>query len=369
MKKSLCLCAGLAALLVLAGTTSCGGNDDSSSLIKIQFVPSNDPDTLGSLAKRLEPVLHEITPEYTYEISVGTSYNATTEGLLSNQLDIGFLTASGYAQATLQDPGKVEVLLTSVRKGYKVQVEDYAGDVKKQMQAMNGEIEGYEYLGQQSDKDVNWYTSQLSIGNQYYVDKNGDGEINVKDLAGLKIGRMGATSGAGYLRPLKYLNDYGMSMVDQTKYDSASEEEKKTMIIGVEQTDYGAAFNNTQDGTIAGFWGFTDVRYAQGYIKSGSEYYNKPEAFTKTKVVAITDGIYNDTISARSNLEEAKKEAVKKAFETAITMTDKIEGSDMSPKDILYKVYSHTGYTEAKDSDFDGERAFYQYCVDHDLIK
>ncbi len=368
MRKSLCLCASLAALMMVATTTSCGNKDDSS-VIKIQFVPSNDPDTLGALAKRLEPVLHEITPEYTYEISVGTSYNATTEGLLSNQLDIGFLTASGYAQATLQDPGEIEVLLTSVRKGYKVQVEDYKDDVTKQMQAMNGEIDGYKYLGQQSDVDVNWYTSQLSVRNEYYKDTNNDGTIDVKDLAGLKIGRMGATSGAGYLRPLKYLNDYGMSMVDQTKYDKATEEEKKTMIIGVEQTDYGAAFNNTQDGTIAGFWGFTDVRYAQGYIKKDNPYFNKEEAFTKTKVIAITDGIYNDTISARSNLEDAKKEAVKKAFKEAIKMTDKIEGQDMSPSEILYKVYSHTGYTEAKDSDFDGEREFYQYCVDNNLIK
>lgn len=368
MKKSLCLCATLAALMICGGATSCG-KEDNSNTIKIQFVPSNDAGTLGTLAKRLEPVLHKITPEYTYDISVGTSYSATTEALLSDQIDIGFLTASGYAQVTLQNKGKVEVLLTSVRKGYKVQVEDYVGDVKKQMQAMNGEIEGYKYLGEQSDKDVNWYTSQLSVGNAYYKDANNDGKIDVLDLAGLKIGRRGATSGAGYLRPLKYLNDMGMSMVDQTTYDNASADEKKKMIIGVEQTDYGSAFNNTQDGVIAGFWGFTDVRYAQGYVKDGSAYYGKEEAFTKTKVIAITDGIYNDTISARSSLESSKKEAVMKAFKTAVTMTEKIEGTDMSPKDVLYKVYSHTGYTEAKDSDFEGEREFYQYCVDHDLIK
>lgn len=367
MKKSLLLCGTLAVLLIGGTATSCGKSNESN-VIKIQFVPSNDPDTLGALAKRLEPVLHQITPKYEYEISVGTSYNATTEGLLSNQLDIGFLTASGYAQATLQDRGKIQVLLTSVRKGYKVQVEDYKDNTEMQIKAMNGEIEGYTYLGEQSDVDVNWYSSQLSVGNKYYKDVNGDGKIDVKDLAGLKIGRMGATSGAGYLRPLKYLNDYGMKMVDQAVYDSASEEEKKTMIIGVEQTDYGAAFNNTQDGTIAGFWGFTDVRYAQGYIKSGSKYYQKAEAFTLSKVVAITDGIYNDTISSRSNLSKAKKEAVMEAFKTAVTMEEKIEGQDLSPKEILYKVYSHTGYTEAKDADFEGEREFYQYCVDHDLI-
>lgn len=369
---------------VTAGLTSCN-NDKDTNTIKIQFVPSNDPSTLGGLADRLEPVLHSIVPEYNFDISVGTSYVATTQGLLSNQLDIGFLTASGYAQATLENPGKVDVLLTSVRKGYKVQVDDFAGldaaSREKQALAMNGLVDNqgnkveagasnaYKYLGEQSEKDVNWYTSQLTVTNAKYVDKNNDGKIDVKDMAGLKIGRMGATSGAGYLRPLKYLHDFGMTMVDQTTYDKASDADKANMIIGIEQTDYGAAFNSTQDGTIDGFWGFTDVRYAQGYTKNGSAYYQKEEAFTKTKVVAITDSIYNDTISCRSNLEDAKKQAVVKAFKQAITMTDKIEGGDMSPSEILYKVYSHTGYSDAKDSDFNGEREFYQFCVDNDLIK
>lgn len=34
----------------------------------------------------------------------------------------------------------------------------------------------------------------------------------------------------------------------------------------------------------------------------------------------------------------------------------------------LYNLYSHTGYSDAKDSDFDGERSFYQFCVDNNLI-
>lgn len=349
-------------LVFAAGVVSCA-KEETVETINIQFVPSNDPATLGALADRLEPVLHEIVPQYNFSITTGTSYAATTEALLSDQVDIGFLTASGYAQATLQNPGKVEVLLTSVRKGYKVQVDDYKGDVDKQIKAMNGEIEGYEYLGQQSDTDVNWYTSQLCVGNEYYKDANGDGKIDIHDMAGLKIGRMGATSGAGYLRPLKFLNDNNMAMVDAIT-------DAKTQIQGVQQASYGDAYNNMQSGAIAGFWGFTDVRYAQGYIKKDSAYYNKAEAFTLSKTVCITDGIYNDTVSTRSNLEDAKKQAVVKAFKAAIKDTTKIgEGDDaMSPADILYKVYSHTGYTDAKDSDFDGEREFYQYCVDHDLL-
>jgi ABC-type phosphate/phosphonate transport system substrate-binding protein len=39
-------------------------------------------------------------------------------------------------------------------------------------------------------------------------------------MAGLKIARQGTTSGAGYLRPLKYLHDHGMSMVDTLDSDA-----------------------------------------------------------------------------------------------------------------------------------------------------
>jgi len=351
------------AIVGAAGLSSCGGETESN-VINIQFVPSNDPATLGALAKRLEPILHNIEPNYEFSITTGTSYAACTEAMLSDQVDIGFLTASGYAQVTLQNPGKVEVLCTSVRKGYKVQVDDYENDFTKQMAAMNGEISGYTYLGEQSDKDVNWYTSQLCVRNEVYKDVNKDGKIDIKDMAGLTIGRMGTTSGAGYLRPLKYLNDYGMEMVD-TITDATKQ------IKGLQESDYGKAYNDMQSGAIDGFWGFTDVRYAQGYIKTDSAYYQKAEAFTKSKCVAITDGIYNDTFSARANLSDAKKEAVKNAFKTAVKDTTTITGegdSAMTPSEILYKVYSHTGYTDAKDSDFDGEREFYQYCVDHNLI-
>jgi ABC-type phosphate/phosphonate transport system substrate-binding protein len=212
MKSKKFVFAMVAVAALGAGLASCGGNSGEKETINIQFVPSNDPATLGALAARLEPVLEKIEPNYTFKITTGTSYAACTEAMLSDQIDIGFLTASGYAQVTLQNPGKVSVLLTSVRKGYKVQVDDYPGDVTKQMAAMNGEISGYTYLGDQSNTNVNWYTSQLCVGNQYYKDANGDGKIDIHDMAGLTIGRMGATSGAGYLRPLKYLNDNGMEI-------------------------------------------------------------------------------------------------------------------------------------------------------------
>ncbi len=358
MKNTKILTCLACATLLVGGLTACGGTSSAKETINIQFVPSRDPGTLATLATNLEPLLNATSDKYEFKITTGTTYAATTEAMLSGQIDIGFLTASGYAEATLKHPGEVEVLLTSVRKGYQVQI-DYTGEAD-QKAAMNGEKAGYEYLGQQSTEDVNYYCSTLIVNNNCYVDVNKDGKVDVKDLAGKKIARQGTTSGAGYLRPLKYLNDNGMEMVDTL------DPSKTNQIQGIAISGYDAALSAMMSGEVDGYWGFMDVRYSNGYNKATSEYYNKKEIFTNTKCVAITDGIYNDTISARSGLSTEAKEAVKNAFKTVVKQgTSTEEGTGAY---YLYNLYSHTGYTDAKDSDFDGERSFYQYCVDKNLL-
>ncbi|MFA7222294.1 MAG: PhnD/SsuA/transferrin family substrate-binding protein [Bacilli bacterium] len=360
MKSKKLLMVAAVGLLAVTGLVSCNEKTEEDTTIDVQFVPSRDPGELATLAKNLEPILNKAVTGYTFNITTGTSYAATTEAMLSSQIDVGFLTASGYAEATLKHKGEIEVSMTSVRKGYKVQTDDYPGDVDKQIKAMNGEISGYTYLGDQSTTDVNWYTSQLCVAKQYYVDKNGDGKIDIKDMAGLTIARQGQTSGAGYLRPLKYLNDYGMKMVDELT-------DATTQIKGLYIKGYDAALSAMLTGEVAGFWGFTDVRYSNGYNKEGNTaWYHNSKIFEDYPCVAITDGIYNDTISVRSGLSDNAKAAVKTAFKAAVKDGDKdTEGTGAY---YLYNLYSHTGYTDAKDSDFDGEREFYQYCVDNNLL-
>ncbi len=356
MKKIKMLsCVALTGLAALS-FASCG-SDSETTVINVQFVPSRDPGTLATLASNLEPILNKTSDKYSFKITTGTTYAATTEAMLSGQVDVGFLTASGYAEATLKHPGEVEVLLTSVRKGYQVQI-DYTTEAE-QKKAMNGEISGYEYLGQQATKDVNYYCSTLIVKNEYYKDVNDDGVIDVKDLAGLTVARQGTTSGAGYLRPLAYLKNYGMSMVDDIT-------DASKQIKGVQVSGYDAALEAMLDGSVAGYWGFMDVRYSNGYNKSTSNYYNNKEIFTSTKCMAITDGIYNDTISVRSGLSDEAKEAVKNAFMTAVK--DGSTTEEGTGAYYLYNLYSHTGYVEAKDSDFDGERSFYTFCSENGLI-
>jgi hypothetical protein len=80
----------------------------------------------------------------TFTVDVGATYAATTTALASGQIDGGFLTASGYAQESIENPGKVDVLLSASRAGYKVQADDFPGfddaAKAKQLAAMNGEI-------------------------------------------------------------------------------------------------------------------------------------------------------------------------------------------------------------------------------------
>ena len=132
----------LGGLLMVAALTACGSKTQT---IHIQLVPSNDPATLLTRATALAPMLAKYTPGYTYTIDVGATYAATTTALVNGQIDGGFLTASGYAQETIENPGKVTALLSASRAGYKVQADDFPGfdDAAKalQIKAMNGQID------------------------------------------------------------------------------------------------------------------------------------------------------------------------------------------------------------------------------------
>ena len=216
-------------LLVVAALTACQGTGTKSTStvaststtgssaaedtkdIFVQLVPSNNATTLLSNATKLEPLLKKYTDnEYTFHVSVGTSYGAVNTAVENGKLDAGFLTASGYAQASIEHPGKVEVLLQALRAGYKVQADDFKGDLydtalrEKQRKAMNGEItadgtavttanasSAYVYKGDQSSSSVSFYSgivisrrdsfgSTLTGAKTFDTDK--DGTITIKEL-------------------------------------------------------------------------------------------------------------------------------------------------------------------------------------------
>lgn len=384
-KRKMMMCAAL--LPVLFSLVGCKKDPNQ---IDVVFVPSRDATALGESAKKLEPVLDKIMKDknlpYYFKISTSTTYPAAGTALMNSQADVGFLTGTSYAQMTVDHPGSVEVLLTAERSGFKVQTTDYKNPNNteegrhKQVQAMNGEIDNYEYLAEQDTVNVaNSYNSIL-ISNRNHKENGVATEIKyVDDLIGKQIGIQNNTSGAGYNYPKLFLanmkneanrklwfrpdsqylnNDYikehGLTIV------SGEPDASKGEIKGVEIKGYDAAFTEVmnENSNFAGVWGFMDIRYSNGYNKTDGTYKGDKSVFTNTYTVAMTDPIFNDTISVRSGLEKEKKDAVKLAFKTAVKQGDvKTEGTGAN---IIYNIYSHTGYSDGVDANYDNERTIYR---------
>ena len=384
-KKKMMMCAAI--LPVLFSLVGCKKDPNQ---IDVVFVPSRDATALGESAKKLEPVLDQIMKDnnlpYHFKISTSTTYSAAGTALMNSQADVGFLTGTSYAQMTVDHPGSVEVLLTAVRSGFKVQTTDYKNPNNteegrhKQVQAMNGEIDNYEYLAEQDTVNVaNSYNSIL-VSNRNHKENGVATEIKyIDDLIGKQVGIQSNSSGAGYNYPKLFLsnmkneasrklwfrpdsqylnNDYikehGLTIV------SGEPDASKGEIKGVEIKGYDAAFTEVmnENSNFAGVWGFMDIRYSNGYNKTGGKYKDDKSVFTNTYTVAMTDPIFNDTISVRSGLEKEKKDAVSLAFKTAVKQGDvKTEGTGAN---IIYNIYSHTGYSDGVDANYDNERTIYR---------
>jgi hypothetical protein len=114
---------------------------------------------------------------------------------------------------------------------------------------------------------------------------------------------MGATSGAGYIYPTKYLYDNGYTLGFKSKddYNALSAADQEKAVIGVDQTSYPNAVKLLMTGQIDAACGFMDIRYGSAYVQDGSDYYHDDSLFTKGYTVGITDPIMNDTLSVNAS--------------------------------------------------------------------
>ena len=335
MKKNL-----LVFLLLLLSICFVGcKKDDDKKLIRIQFVPSQEASVISAQAPVIEKLLAEQMKGYEFKISTGTDYTAVVNAMEAGQIEVGFLTAQQYAQASVENPGTVKPILTSIRAAYQVQI-DYPNNFDQQIKAMNGEIEGYAYTGQQAEESVTYY-------NSICIAKKESAINSVKDLEGKKVAVQKTSSGAGYVYPAVKLNSEGLKFV--TSLSGAKGE-----VLAIQQPNYPAAVNAVLNGDVDAAWIFLDVRYSNFYNNKDSEYYQKAEIFEMTKVVGMTTGIYNDTISVVTTLSDEVVEALQNAF--MALAADGGEGAEA-----LYKIYSHTGYKKATDADYAGEREVYNF--------
>ncbi len=369
----------LGLLSIGAALTSCGRSaPDEDNKIHLQLVPSNDPATLLTRAKALEPILKRYEPNYEWTIDVGSTYAATTTALAAGQIDGGFLTASGYAQMTIEKPGKTKLLLSASRSAYKVQADDFPGikkeNLEQQRKAMNG-ANGYVYRGEQSEKEVDFYCSivitlkdsEREALNLPKLDGDGDGEVSLKEIhdGNAVWGVMGATSSSGYIYPTKYIYEGGYTggFVDKAAYESKSKEEQAKFMIGNTEKSYPAMVDDLLSGQIDVAVGFFDIRYGSAFTQSGGKYFQDEAVFTKTYTQAVLDPIMNDTVCARGDLSDAKSEAIRNALKKAVKDGGKDE--EGTGAWLLYQIYSHTGYINGDDANYDAAREMYRWTMEH----
>lgn len=326
---------------------SCTPKAEDPKTLVIQFVPSTSVDAamltkLKGLEALLEAELLKSGFDININISIGTSYASVIEAMASGQVHVGFLTAQQYAFTTLEYPSKVEVLLTSVRSAYNAQIDSEGKEITDLNTIItNSRASGYNASLHPTVK-VSSYYAMLIVRT---ADFNA-GFDSVADLAGKKVATQSDTSGSGYLYPSFLLHENNLKWVTTTP--NAANGEVQRQVVGGHQNSVLALLNNEVDATFT----FFDARTDHSAYAAWKAANPGKSIFEETRVIALTTGIFNDTISAITSLSAELKAAIQDAFIAVIATT---EGA------AALAIYNHTGYLKAKDSDYDGERAFYQF--------
>lgn len=361
MKKSLGLLACV--VLSLVGTTGCS----SKKKFRLQLTPSRPSETLAATAAALKPLLEKEMPEYDFIITTGTDFAADGQALYAKSIDAAFITSSAFANTVIKfGNNAISMLLTSNRKGFKV-VQDFAdtngnhtSDAARalQVQAMNGTNpttnKAYSYKGDNSDETVTYYYAELITTKEKAEQfKGADGVLTLEDFAGKKIGVQGVASPAGYTYPMfefsKATNngawENGMKGVE--KNPDATKGEFQAVTAG----NYNDTFNALMSGEIDACWGYMDFRsnVDKSWVENGKNY-------SETYTVALTQGIMNDGVAVRSDMDSETRAALAKAFKNIVKDGDaKTEGTGAY---IINSLYQHAGYNDSTNDDYAGEVEF-----------
>ena len=281
--------------------SSDSGSDSGSSSgdykpkeLTVQFVPSQNADKLEAKAKPLEKLLSDKLG-IPVKVSVSTNYNTIVEAMKSKKVDVGFLPPTAYTLA--HDQKAADLLLQAQRYG-----------VNKD--------------GSSNKKLVDDYKSEILV-------KKNSGIKSLKDLKGKKIALQDVTSTAGYTFPLATL-----------KKETGINATKDMKIVNVKGHDQ--AVISLLNGDVDAAAVFQDAR---SIVKK-----DQPNVFKDTKILKLTESIPNDTISVRPDMDKKFQEKLKKAFKD-------IAKSKKGHK-IISEVYSHEGYTDTRDSNFDIVRKY-----------
>lgn len=268
--------------------------------LTVQFVPSQNAGTLEAKAKPLEKLLSKELG-IPVKVSVSTNYNTIVEAMKSKKVDVGFLPPTAYTLA--HDQKAADLLLQAQRFGVK---ED--GSASKEL--------------------VDSYKSEILVKKDSKIK-------SLKDLKGKKIALQDVTSTAGYTFQLAMLkNEAGINATKDMKIVNVKGHDQAVISLLNGDVDAAAVFND-----------------ARNTVKK-----DQPNVFKDTRILKLTQAIPNDTISVRPDMDKDFQEKLKKAF---IDIAKSKEGHK-----IISEVYSHEGYTETKDSNFDIVREYEKLVKD-----
>jgi phosphonate transport system substrate-binding protein len=331
MKKLLVL------LLVVMAALSLTGCKAKRESLSVYFVPSRDAaqilEYVAPLADMLKLELFNLGYDIeTIDVQVGTSYEAVGEGMDAGTIDVGFLPGGTYVIYSAD--GNIDVILTATRAGLSKDFEN-AKDWNDG-QATTGDPEF----------QVGYYRSLVVAGPStkgvaLAAKVNAGTALTWEDVSTAKWCVRSSSSSAGYIYPTIKLND----MFDKMLSDLPSENRIQTSGYGASMAALAAG--NCDVATI-----YADARrdYATAWTTTGEGGYGRTASiWEETNVIIVTPGIYNDTISiSKVTVDEKLAAALQQAFINLIS-TDAGKA--------VFAVYSHEGYTIAKDEDYDGERA------------
>ena len=321
-------------------TTAAAGAEDTAveaaadakdvDVLNVAFVPSREPDEIVTATEPLKDMIKKEMAPLGYNIkdvniTVGTSYEAVGEGLAAGTIDVGFIPGGTYV---LYDDD-AEVLLTATRDGLSID-SDSAKDWNDQKPT------------KPTEDQVTFYRALVIAGptdaGKAIAEKVNNGEeLTWEDLDGLNWGVMGPTSSAGYIYPALWIQkNFGKNITDLTH--------------AVECDSYGTAFARLAQGQIDVLCTYADARrdYEE---KWNAEYAMENSIWDDTNVIGVTEGIYNDTISGSKVSPVMMDEDFKAAFKQAMINI----GNTEEGKEVI-AIYTHKGYVEANDSDYDSAR-------------
>lgn len=303
--------------------------NESIERLSIGFVPSREPEEIVTATEPLKELLKEELSGLGYdvdeiEINVGTNYEAVGEALSAGTTDIGFIPGGTYV---LYDDG-AEVILTSTRAGLSNDSDNPADWNKNEPT-------------EPTEEQTTSYRALLIAGpsenGKALAEKVNNGEeLTFEDLDNATWNVMSSSSPAGYIYPALWLQDN----FDKTITDLSQ---------AVQADSYGSSFARLASGQTDVLVTYADARrdFEDTWT---SEYGREADIWEETDVIGVMPAIYNDTISVSKN-SEVMNDDLKAALQTAfINIGESEEGKE------VIAIYSHEGYQEAADADYDNER-------------